>query len=146
MRQNKLRTLLNNDEPSLGTNTMILWPGVVEMIGHSNSFDYIQFESEYVPYNLEQLDNLGRTVELFNHMTAMIKIETEMKSPLAKRATSSGIQNILFADVRSVEEAQECVASVRADTPQTGGTHGSEDRRFAKYFLESGSPQYVQAF
>ena len=78
-------------------------------------------------------------------MTAMIKIETEMRSHLAKRAISSGIQNILFADVRSVEEAQECVASVRADTPQTGGTHGSEDRRFAKYFLESGSPQYVQA-
>ena len=30
-------------------------------------------------------------------------------------------------------------------TPQTGGHHGSGDRRFAGYILESGSPQYVQA-
>ena len=145
MRPNKLRERLNNDEPSLGTNAMILWPGVVEMIGHAGGFDYIQFESEYVPYDLHQLDHLGRTIELFDGMSAMIKVETEMRSHLAKRAISSGIQNILFADVRSVEEAEECVAAVRADTPQTGGTHGSEDRRFAGYWLESGSPAYVQA-
>jgi len=145
MRPNKLRERLNNEEPSLGTNAMILWPGVVEMIGHAGGFDYIQFQSEYVPYDLHQLDHLGRTVELFDNMTSMIKVESEMRSHLTKRSIGSGIQNILFADIRSVEEAEESVAAVRADTPQKGGIHGSEDRRFAGYYLESGSPNYIQA-
>jgi len=144
MRPNKLRELLTNNKPSLGTNAMILWPGVVEVIGHAGGFDYIQFESEYVPYDLHQLDHLGRTIELFDNMTSMIKVESEMRSHLTKRAIGSGIQNILFADIRSVEEAEESVAAVRADTPQKGGIHGSEDRRFAKYF-ESGSSAYIQA-
>ena len=51
----------------------------------------------------------------------------------------------MFADVHNAEEARECVGAVRAETPQTGGHHGSGDRRFAGYILESGSPQYVQA-
>ena len=145
MRPNSLRERLKADEPSLSTNSMILWPGVVEVIGHAGGFDCIQFEAEYVPFDLNQLDHLGRTVELFDGMSAMIKVEPTIKTHLAQRAISSGIQNILFADVRTVADAEECVAAVRAESPQTGGHHGSEDRRFAGYVLESGSEAYIQA-
>lgn len=144
MRPNRLRERLNAGEPSLSTNAIILWPGVVEVIGHAGGFDCIQFEAEYVPFDLHQLDHLGRTVELFDGMSAMIKVESTIRTHLAQRAIGSGIQNILFADVRSVEDAEECVAAVRAETPQTGGHHGSEDRRFTGYSA-GGSEAYVQA-
>ena len=126
MRPNRLRERLNADEPSLSTNAMILWPGVVEVIGQAGGFDCVQFEAEYVPFDLHHLDHLGRTVELFDGMSAMIKVESTMWAHHAQRAISSGIQNILFADVRTVADVEECVAAVRAETPQTGGHHGSE--------------------
>ena len=145
MRPNRLRQLLNEGKPSIGTHTMVFWPGMVEIIGHTGIIDYVEFVAEYVPYDLEGLENMGRAVELFDHLTAMIKLDQEPRTFAATRAIGSGIQNVLFADVHNAEEARECVGAVRAETPQTGGHHGSGDRRFAGYILESGSPKYVQA-
>ena len=145
MRPNPLRKLLDEGKPSIGTHTMVFWPGMVEIIGHTGIIDYVEFVAEYAPYDLEGLENFGRAVDLFDHMTAMIKVDQEPRTFAATRAIGSGIQNVLFADVHNAEETRECVSAVRAETPLTGGHHGSGDRRFAGYFLESGSPQYVQA-
>ena len=145
MRPNPLRKLLDEGKPSIGTHTMVFWPGMVEIIGHTGIIDYVEFVAEYAPYDLEGLENFGRAVDLFDHMTAMIKLDQEPRTFAATRAIGSGIQNVLFADVHDAEETRECVGAVRAETPQTGGHHGSGDRRFAGYILESGSPQYVQA-
>ena len=145
MRSNRLRQLLDAGEPSLGTHSVIPYPGVIEMAGHSGAFDYVEFVAEYAPYDLYTLENLARAVDLFDHMTSMIKVEQEPRTFITTRAIGAGIQNVLFADVRSVAEAEECVSAVRADTPETGGRHGSGDRRFAGYILESGTPAYVQA-
>ena len=145
MRPNRLRQLLDAGDPSIGTHILSSWPGIVEIVGHAGGFDYIEFVAEYGPYDLYALENIGRAVELFDPMTSMIKVEQEPRAFIATRAIGAGIQNVLFADVRSVDEAKQCVAAVRAETPQTGGRHGSGDRRFARYFLESGSQAYVQA-
>ncbi len=145
MRPNRLRQLLENNKPSIGTHLIVSWPGVVEIAGHAGGIDYIEFVAEYAPYDLYALENLGRAVELFDPMTAMIKVEQEPRTFVASRALGSGIQNVLFADCRSVEDARACVASVRAETPQTGGLHGCGDRRFAGYVLEGGSPEYVRS-
>ena len=145
MRPNRLRQLLDAGEPSVGTHLMVSWPGVVEIAGHAGGIDYVEFVAEYAPYDLYALENLGRAVELFDSMTAMIKVEQEPRTFVAGRALGSGIQNILFADCRSVEDVRECVAAVRAETPQTGGLYGSADRRFTGYVLEGGSPAYVQS-
>lgn len=64
---------------------------------------------------------------------------------IAQRALSSGIQNILFTDIRTVEEAKECVRIVRAETPQTKGINGAANRRNVGYYLEAGSLEYVKA-
>ena len=144
MRPNRLRQLLNAGEPSIGTHVMSSWPTVVEMVGRAGGIDYVEFVAEYAPYDLYALENFGRAVELFDDMTAMIKIEQGARSYLASRAIGAGIQNVLFADVRSVEDVEECVAAVRADTPQTGGTYGASDRRIAG-FREGDTPAYVQA-
>ena len=60
----------------------------------------------------------------------MIKVEAESRGYLAQRAVGSGFQSVLFADCRSVEDAQECIRSVRPDTPEDRGTFGSVARRF----------------
>ena len=145
MRKNRLRELLNADQPSLGTHLHISYPGVVELIGHSGMFDYVEFLGEYAPYDLYALENLGRAVDLFTHMTAMMKIEQEPRTYLAIRAFGSGIQNLLFADPRTVEDVEACVKAVRAESPQTGGLHGVGMRRDVGYVLECGSPAFVQA-
>lgn len=145
MRKNRLRELLKAGQPSMGTHLHISWPAVVELVGHSGAFDYVEFEGLYAPYDLYALENLARAIDLFDHMTGMIKIDDQPRRYLAGRAIGSGIQNILFADVRSVADAEDCVRAVRAETPETGGLYGNEMRRHVGYVRECGSPAFVQA-
>jgi 2-keto-3-deoxy-L-rhamnonate aldolase RhmA len=84
-------------------------------------------------------------VDLFPHLSAMMKIEQEPRTYLAVRAIGSGIQNVLFADPRSVADVQECVRAVRAETPQARGRHGVGMRRDVGYVLEPGSEGFVRA-
>ena len=60
MRRNRLRELLLEGKPTLGTHVIIPWPGVVEIIGHSGAFDYVEYVGEYSPFSLEMLDDFGR--------------------------------------------------------------------------------------
>lgn len=145
MRPNRLRELLNEGKPTIGTHLHNIWPGVTELVGHSGAFDYVEFVAEYAPYDLHGLDNLGRAIALFPHMTGMMKIEQEPRTYLAVRALGAGIQNLLFADIRSVADAEQCVAAVRAETPRTGGRHGCGMRRDVGYVVEVASPAFVQA-
>ena len=144
MRPNRLRQLLNEGRPSIAHHVASTSPDVVEIIGRAGGVDYVEFVAEYMPYDLHSLDNFGRALELTG-MSGMIKVDQENKAYTAGRALGSGLQNILFSDTRTAEEARECVQAVRAETPQTGGRHGAADRRFAGYGLETGGPDYVQA-
>ena len=145
MRRNRLRELLNAGDPSLGTHIHSSWPSVIELVGHSGMFDYVEFLAEYAPYDLYALENMGRAVDLFDHMSSMMKIEQEPRTYLTVRALGSGIQNLLFADIRTAEDVEECVRAVRAETPQTGGRHGAGMRRDVGFVLDVGSPAFVQA-
>ena len=144
MRPNKLRKLLNEGASSVGTHMITDSPDVLEMIGRTELIDYVEFEAEYGPYSLDSLDHFGRVLELYD-MSGMVKVDRENRAFVAQRAIGSGLQNILFSDAHDAAEAEECVAAVRADSPQTRGTFGSADRRFSGYGIESGSPEYVQA-
>src|SRR5205807_6719283 len=145
MRRNRLRELLKADQPSLGTHIHSSWPTIIELVGHSGMFDYVEFVGEYAPYDLYALENLGRAVDLFDHMTAMMKIEQEPRTYLTIRAIGSGIQNVLFADPRTVADVEACVRAVRAESPRTGGLHGVGMRRDVGVVTEPGSPAFVQA-
>lgn len=145
MRRNRLRELLKADQPSLGTHVHSSWPTIIELVGHSGMFDYVEFVGEYAPYDLYALENLGRAVDLFDHMTAMMKIEQEPRTYLTIRAIGSGIQNVLFADPRTKEDVEECVRAVRADAPHAGGRHGVGMRRDVGFVMEPGTPAFVQA-
>ena len=143
MRPNKLREALRSGRPTFGTNAYNVWPNIVETIGYSGAFDYVQFTAEYNPFDLAALDNFCRAAELHN-LSTMIKIDQEPRTFLAQRAIGSGFESVQFADVRSVSDARECVAAVRPDTPSGGGKYGSSDRRYA-YWATSASEEYVQA-
>jgi 4-hydroxy-2-oxoheptanedioate aldolase len=74
----------------------------------------------------------------------MIKVDYEPHRFTAQRAIGSGFGSVLFADCHNVEEARDCILSVRPDTPEDGGSHGVGTRRFA-YMGYGGSQEYVQA-
>ena len=104
MRYNHLREMLDAGKPTLGTRLHIAWPTVIELVGQTGFFDYVEILAEYAPYDLWSLENQGRALDLFPHMSGLIKIEQESRLHLAVRAMSSGIQNLLFTDIRSVAE------------------------------------------
>jgi 2-keto-3-deoxy-L-rhamnonate aldolase RhmA len=143
MRENRLRKLLSEGKPTIGTRVHNVWPSVAEAIGHTGVFDYVEFLAEYAPFDLYALDNFCRAVELFD-MSAIIKIDQEPRGFLAQRGIGAGFQGVLFADCRSVEDVKHCVRIVRPETPEDGGIHGVGTRRFT-YMGYGGSPAYVQA-
>jgi 2-keto-3-deoxy-L-rhamnonate aldolase RhmA len=145
MRPNRLREHLRTGRPTLGTHLAISWPSITELVGQSRMFDYVEFVAEYAPYDLYALENLGRAVHLFDHMSSMMKIEQQPRTYLTVRAIGSGIQNVLFADVRTAADARECVRSVRAESPAAGGLHGVGMRRDVGLVQDVGSPVFVQA-
>jgi 2-keto-3-deoxy-L-rhamnonate aldolase RhmA len=143
-RNNVLRELIRAGKPTIGTHLHSQWPGMVEVIGHTGVIDYIEFSGEYAPWDLFALENFGRAVELFPHMGSMMKIDQEPKTFIAQRSLGSGIQNLLFTDIRTVEDAKMCVRSARPETPQGGGLIGVGMRRDVGYVLGPGSPEYVE--
>jgi 4-hydroxy-2-oxoheptanedioate aldolase len=144
MRPNRLRALLDANQPTIGTHILSTWPTLVELVGDAGNYDYVEFTAEYSPFTMHDLDNLGRALELKN-LGGMIKVEQTQFTHQAMRAIGSGFQSILFADVRTVADAEMCVAAVRAETPGTGGRLGVGMRRDVGTVLEGGSPAYVQA-
>ncbi len=145
MKRNILRELLNEGKPTLGTHVICPWPGIVEVIGYSDAFDYIEYVGEYSPFSLEQLDNFGRAIELFPNMSSMMKVEEQTRGFIAQRALDAGIQNVLFTDCRTPDDVRECIRFVRSETPEAGGIHGYGMRRYIGYTLESGQEAWTKA-
>lgn len=143
MRPNRLRQLIAERRPSIGTHVHSMWPSVVEMIGHTRRFDYVEFSGEYAPYDLYGLDNFCRAAELVG-LGAMIKLDQQPRTWLAQRAIGAGFQAVLFADIRNADDARECVGAVRPDTPQGRGTYGAADRRNS-YWAQAASADYIRA-
>ena len=144
MRKNRLRELLAAGEPTLGTHLLSCWPTLVELIGASGQYDYVELTLEYAPFTLHDLDHLGRAFEVAD-LGGMLKIEQSERMHQAMRAIGSGFQSVLFADIRSVEDARECVSAVRAEVPGSRGLHGVGMRRDVGTMRDAGKPAYVKA-
>lgn len=142
--KNRLHDLLAGDKPSLGTHVFLADPLVVEMIGYSGVFDYVELVAEYNNYSCERLDDFCRAAELYG-LGTLIKIDWEGHRLMAQRAIGAGFEGVLFADSRSADDVVECVRSVRADAPlPLRGVVGVTCRR---RFLpdQAGSVAYVHA-
>jgi 4-hydroxy-2-oxoheptanedioate aldolase len=124
MRRNLLREeKLDAGKPTVGTHILSAWPTLVELIGHSKQYDYVEFTAEYAPFTMHDLDNLGRSFELMN-MAGMIKIEQTQYTPPGHAAIGAGFQSVLFADIRTVEDAKLAVDAVRAESTMVRGVRG----------------------
>ncbi|MEM9409278.1 MAG: aldolase/citrate lyase family protein [Acidobacteriota bacterium] len=145
MRPNLLRQKLDEGLPTVGTHVLIPWPGIVEIVGRTGSFDYVEFVGEYATWSLDLFDNLGRALDLFPEMSSMMKVEEQSKGFIATRALDAGFQSVLFTDVRSADDARECVRLVRPETPEAGGTHGVGMRRIAGYGASGNAAAWVDA-
>jgi 4-hydroxy-2-oxoheptanedioate aldolase len=143
MKPNLLRQKLDQGLPTIGTRLHNIWPSIVEALGHTESFDYVEFLAEYAPFDLPALDNFCRAAELFE-MASIIKIDAEPRAFLAQRGVGAGFQGVLFADVRNAEDARECVRICRPDTPEDGGKFSVAMRRFT-YMNYGGTAEYAQA-
>lgn len=146
MRPNPLRQRLQAGLPTLGTHTLSCWPTLVELVAQAGNYHYVEFSGEYAPFTTHDLDNLGRVYELTG-LAGMIKVEQTQWTHQAMRAIGSGFQGVLFADLRSVDDARACVAAVRAETilPTRGrGLLGVGMRRDVGTVREAGLPSYVE--
>lgn len=149
MRRNLLRERLNAGQPTVGTHILSCWPTLVELIGHSGQYDYVEFTAEYAPFDMHDLDNLGRAFEVAG-LAGMIKIEQTQYTHQAMRAIGSGFQSVLFADIRTVEDARTAVNAVRAETTMARGARGRGlmgvgMRRDVGVVRQGGQPAYVDA-
>jgi 2-keto-3-deoxy-L-rhamnonate aldolase RhmA len=136
MRTNELRERIDSGDVSIGTRMQTQWPGLLEILGQTDVFDYVEFLAEYAPYDLRDFENMARAAEL-GGLSMMIKLDAESRGYFAQRAMAAGIQNLLFADVRTVEDAREAVAAVR---PEPGGNNGVRSDRRNGYVGGYGSP------
>lgn len=143
MRPNKLRELLKADKPTLATHIHTTWPSIIEALGHTGMYDYVEFVAEYGPFDLYAFDDMCRAADLYD-MSMMVKVDQEPRGFIAQRAIGSGFHSVLFSDCRSVQEARECIRIARPETPEDGGTYGVATRRFT-YMGYGGSPEYVRA-
>jgi 2-keto-3-deoxy-L-rhamnonate aldolase RhmA len=143
VRPNRLRQLLREGKPSIATHLHSIWPSLVEIVGHTGAFDYVEFSAEYAPFDMYGLEHFCRAAELMG-LGTMIKLDQEPRTWLAQRAIGAGFGSTLFADIHDVAEAQECVRAVRPDTPDGGGIYGATDRRHS-YWGHGGSQAFVDA-
>ncbi len=129
MHTNLFRALLQENRPSMGTRILSTWPLMVEAVGASGQFDYIEFVAEYAPFTDADLENLVRAAEL-HKISSMIKVDFQNRFSIAQRALGAGFQSILFTDHKSAEEVRQSIRAIRADTPEDKGRFGKPTRRF----------------
>jgi len=137
MPRNRLRQLIREGKPTIGTHYSCIWANLVEIIGNSQQFDYAEFTGQYGPYTLHDLEHLARACEVTG-MDAMIKIDQEPRTFIATRAIQAGFTAMLFADSRTVEDVKKCVQSVKL-IPQ-GGINGVQYGRVMGYGTVRGQP------
>lgn len=140
---NIIREKLQAGEPTLSTHIHTTWPSVVEALGHTGLYDYVEFVAEYGPFDLHDLDNLCRAAELHN-LGTMIKIDQAHQAFLAQRGVGAGFDSVLYTDCRSADDVRECIRLAKPDTPDDHGMYGVATRRNS-YMGYGGSKEYVES-
>lgn len=143
MKKNKLRYILDNNLPSIATRLESVWPTMVEIVGSTGVYDYIEFVAEYAPYNLLDFENIARAAELHN-MGSIIKVDFQNRAYVAQKALSSGFQGVLLVDHKTPEEVEESIHVLKPDRPQDGGRFGYPNSRWIGYQPYLPQMEYAQ--
>lgn len=132
MKENRLRYLLDHNMPSVATRIESTWPTIVEIVGATGKYDYVEFVAEYAPYNLSDFENLARAAELYD-MGTMIKVDFQNRAYVAQKAMASGFQAVLLVDHKTAEEVKQSVHVLKPDCPQDAGRFGYPNSRWIGY-------------
>src|SRR5579872_2557749 len=89
MNPNRLRQAFDSGRPTIGTRLSLFDPIVVETIGQTGAFDYVEFGAEYAGYDLKGLENFCRAAELYS-LGTMIKLDWEHRGYMAQRSSGAG--------------------------------------------------------
>lgn len=143
MKENKLRYLLERQMPSVATRIESTWPTIVEVVGSTGNYDYVEFVAEYAPYNLGDLENICRTAELYD-MATMIKVDFQNRAYVAQKAMASGFQAVLLVDHKTPEEVRESVYVLKPDTPESMGRFGYPNSRWIGYQPHNPQMEYAK--
>lgn len=81
---NHLRVLLQEGKPSLATRIWSTWPIVIEAVGSTGNYDYVEFVGEYTPFSQSDLENMARAAELHG-MSLMMKVDFQTEAMLRRR-------------------------------------------------------------
>ena len=65
IRKNVLREKLDANEPTLSTRVHIPYANLIEVLGYTGQFDYIEILAEYIAYDLREIENQVRAINLF---------------------------------------------------------------------------------
>jgi 2-keto-3-deoxy-L-rhamnonate aldolase RhmA len=143
MRRNSIRERLRSGKPTISTRLQLSDPIVVETVGHSGAFDYVEFLAEYSSFGLRTLEEFCRAAELHS-LGTMIKVDLANNRFVAQRSVGAGFESVLFTDARSAGDVREFMNILAPDTPGNGGMFSVAARRHAlpEY---GGTPEYVTA-
>ena len=140
--ENRIRTLLNANRPTVATRLFNVNPPSVEAAACSGSFDYVEFLAEYAPHSLMELENFVRAAEL-HHIGTLIKIDLQNRHYVAQKAAAAGFQGILYADHKTPEEVEESIYYLSPDCPD-GGRFGFPNGRWIGYNGHLPQQEHVQ--
>lgn len=129
MKENKLRKLLQEGKPTVGTRMWSTLPFFTEAVGATGLYDYIEFVAEYAPFTLYDLDNLCMACELHG-MGSMIKLDYQSRGYYAQKAIQSGFQSVMFTDCRNADEVRASLKMITPETIEDGGSFGYANRRY----------------
>lgn len=125
---NSFREKLDRDRPTIGTHFLFADPDIPEIIGDTGLFDYGEFAAEYSAFDMQLLYHLARAGQC-GQLPLMIKLDQESQGFWAQAALGAGFKSVLFTDVRTPEDVDECHRCVAPDTPDDGGFMGVKLRR-----------------
>lgn len=125
---NTFRDKLDAGKPTIGTHFLFHDPDIPEMIGDSGFFDYGEFAAEYSTFDMTTLYHIARAAQCGN-LPLMIKLDQEAQGFWAQAALGAGFKSVLFTDVRTADDVDECHRLIACDTPEIGGNMGVKLRR-----------------
>ena len=132
MKQNKLRYLLDNNLPTVATRISSNWPTMVEIVGATGKYDYVEFLAEYSPYSILDFENFTRAAELHD-MGSIIKVDFQNRAYVAQKAMAQGFQGVLLTDHKTADEVRESIHVLKPDTPADAGRFGYPNSRWIGY-------------
>ena len=126
--ENSLRAKIDAGQPTIGTHILFTDPDIPEIIGDTGLFDYAEFAAEYSVLDMNNLYHFARAAQCGN-LPLMIKPDQEGQGFWTQAALGAGFKAVLFTDVRTAEDVDECHAIIAPDTPEGGGRMGVKLRR-----------------